>query len=213
MYWTCHVNKSSPVASFDSKIFHLCNITCLRLLLNINDAETMVHAFITSRLDRCNSLFYGLPNTTINKLQYIQNWDSHLFKEIFSHYSHFTHFIGYPFVFVFNTRYSSSLSKHFVVLSSCKFIISFYLLFNSHIKIFWYWSVVDSTAQVSIVWWTGVLYLCPHTTPTIKHIFSFLVSLISDCMMWFTLCILCSSKLIFCMLSCLFCIILQFLFL
>ncbi len=44
-----------------SAFFHLRNITCLRPL-NISDAETLVHAFITSR--------------------------SHFFKEIFSHYSH-----------------------------------------------------------------------------------------------------------------------------
>ncbi len=56
-----------------SAFFHLRNITCLHPFVNINDAETLVHAFITSRLDYCNSLFYGLPNTTLNKFQYIQN--------------------------------------------------------------------------------------------------------------------------------------------
>ena len=38
-----------------------------------NIKPTIVHAFITCRLDYCNGLFYGLPNTILKKLQGIQN--------------------------------------------------------------------------------------------------------------------------------------------
>lgn len=52
---------------------HISNISAIRKMLTREAAETLVHAFITSRLDYCNSLLYGLPDTTLRKLQLIQN--------------------------------------------------------------------------------------------------------------------------------------------
>ncbi len=42
--------------------FHIYNINLTRRYLTQQAIETLVHAYISSRLDYCNSLFYGLPN-------------------------------------------------------------------------------------------------------------------------------------------------------
>ena len=67
--------------SFDHHIKHLCkslvcqlrNLFKVRKYLNKESAATVVNAFITSKLDYCNSLFYGLPNYQVRKLQLLQN--------------------------------------------------------------------------------------------------------------------------------------------
>ncbi|KAK9536017.1 hypothetical protein VZT92_005839 [Zoarces viviparus] len=63
-----HINHIRKTA-----FFLLKNSACLRPSLSSAAAETLIHAFITSRLDYCNSILYGSPTKIINKLQYIQN--------------------------------------------------------------------------------------------------------------------------------------------
>ncbi len=53
--------------------FHLRNIAKLRNMLSVSDAEKLVHAFMTSRMDYCNALLGGCPASSINKLQIVQN--------------------------------------------------------------------------------------------------------------------------------------------
>ncbi len=42
-------------------------------MLSVSDAEKLVHAFMTSRLDYCNALLGGCTASSINKLQIVQN--------------------------------------------------------------------------------------------------------------------------------------------
>ncbi len=60
-----HVTKTA--------FFHLRNIAKLLNMLPISDAEKLVHAFMTSRLDYCNALQSGCPTSSINKLHTVQN--------------------------------------------------------------------------------------------------------------------------------------------
>ncbi|KAF7648043.1 hypothetical protein LDENG_00162860 [Lucifuga dentata] len=53
--------------------FHLSNIAKIRPILSLRDAETLIHAFVSSRLDYCNVLLSGLPNYAIRSLQLVQN--------------------------------------------------------------------------------------------------------------------------------------------
>ena len=69
--------------------FYLHNIRCFKKYLSRDSLLTLVHAFITSRLDYCNALLYGFPKEQIAKLQRVQNAAARLIMDI-GKYSHIT---------------------------------------------------------------------------------------------------------------------------
>ena len=68
-----HFNFNAHIASIcKSSFYHLRNISYIRKYQSSNTTEILVHAFVSSKLDHCNSLLYGLPNYQIKKLQHFQ---------------------------------------------------------------------------------------------------------------------------------------------
>ena len=49
--------------------YHLHNIRRIRKYLSMDAAATLIHSFVSSRIDYCNSLLYGVPKCHIEKLQ------------------------------------------------------------------------------------------------------------------------------------------------
>ena len=79
-----HITKASSAA-----FFHLYNIRRIRKYLSKENTETLIHAFVSSRIDYCNSLLYGVPNCHLHKLQRVQNAAARLIFEE-SKYCHVT---------------------------------------------------------------------------------------------------------------------------
>ena len=69
--------------------FQLHRLRQLSKYLDLKLLETLIHSFVTSHLDYCNSLYFGLPDTLISKLQSIQNLSARLLSNT-SKYAHIT---------------------------------------------------------------------------------------------------------------------------
>ena len=54
-------------------ILQLMNVADIRRCLTLKAAETLIHAFVTSRLDYCNALLFGMSAASLQKLQRVRN--------------------------------------------------------------------------------------------------------------------------------------------
>jgi len=63
-----HITKTCQAAHF-----HLRNIGKVRKLLDTKSTKTLVHQLITSRVDYCNAMLLGISDTSLHRLQKIQN--------------------------------------------------------------------------------------------------------------------------------------------
>ena len=61
--------------------YHLHNIAKIRKFISFRDCETLIHAFVSTKLDYCNSLLSGLSQSQIQRLQYVQNSAGRLLTE------------------------------------------------------------------------------------------------------------------------------------
>ena len=63
-----HITRTCNSASY-----YLYNLRRIRKYPSKENTKTLVHAFISSRIDYCNSLLYGAPEYQINKLQRVHD--------------------------------------------------------------------------------------------------------------------------------------------
>ena len=78
------------VKSCKSAFYFLHNIIrSIRKYLTRANTETLIHAFITSKLDYCNSLLYGVSSVHLNRLQRVQNACARLVCNMYK-YCHIT---------------------------------------------------------------------------------------------------------------------------
>lgn len=59
IYKTCH--------------FHLANISKIRSYLDRESTEAIIHTFVTTNLDYCDTILYEVPKVLLNHLQLLQN--------------------------------------------------------------------------------------------------------------------------------------------
>jgi len=76
-----HVTSVSRAA-----YYHLKKIHYLKAFLTQEALVTIVHAFVTSCLDYCNSLLYGISDFNINRFQRIQNSVARIVTNILKYY-------------------------------------------------------------------------------------------------------------------------------
>ena len=73
-WFDSHFSMSTHISmSCSAAFFWLHNIKRISQFLPRDKLEMVLHAFVTSRIDYCNGLLYGLPDYEIAKLQRVQN--------------------------------------------------------------------------------------------------------------------------------------------
>ena len=73
-WFDANISMTDHISKYcSSSCYYLYNLRQIRKYLSNKSTESLVHAFVLSRLDYCNSLLYGLPNCSLIKLQRVQN--------------------------------------------------------------------------------------------------------------------------------------------
>ena len=68
------MSMARQVTAISKPVFYrLRKISLISKYLTVDAAQLLVHALVTSKLDYCNSLLYGLPKYLIKQLQHVQN--------------------------------------------------------------------------------------------------------------------------------------------
>ena len=57
----------------NSYFYHMRDLQCIRRHLDLDSAKLLATALMSSRLDYCNSLLYGIADIDLTRLQHVQN--------------------------------------------------------------------------------------------------------------------------------------------
>ena len=68
-----HINEISK-----SSLYKLRNLKIIRNHFNQKNFEILIHAFITAKIDYCNSLFSGISKSDLRPLEVVQNFAAKL---------------------------------------------------------------------------------------------------------------------------------------
>ena len=73
-WFDSHISMNSHIEKVCSKAFRsLYNIRQIRKFLSEETTKILVHSFVASQIDYCNSLLYGLPQYQYDRLQRVLN--------------------------------------------------------------------------------------------------------------------------------------------
>ena len=87
-----------------SKAFRgLYNTRQIRKFLTVQSTKTLIHAFVSSHLDYCNALLFGLPKYQLDRLQKVQNAAAGMTFQI-AKFDHIT-----PTLFLFTSHYTTKV--------------------------------------------------------------------------------------------------------
>ena len=69
----CHVHLDHVNTIAKGAFYHIRNISKIRKYISKSTTEILIHSFVSSKLDFCNSLLFGAQKRDIVKLQSVQN--------------------------------------------------------------------------------------------------------------------------------------------
>jgi len=84
-----HLTFCDQISALSKSCYsHIRELRCIRPYLDFKTANTIATSIVHSKLDYCNSLYYNLPYSQLNRLQQIQNCLARTVLKIHSHHSY-----------------------------------------------------------------------------------------------------------------------------
>ena len=124
-WFDAHMRMNVHIGKICSKAFRgLYNIRQIRKFLTVESTKTLIYAFVSSHLDYCNALLFGLPKYQLDRLQKVQNAAARVIFQI-AKFDHIT---------------PALIDLHWLPLT---FRVQFKFLFTSH-----YTTKVHPTLQI-----------------------------------------------------------------